>query len=61
MNTTGPQWHSEADDLTPATAAAFDADVPGVPVAPGGEFFPSIEVPPMVVHAAAGDLVTLEV
>ena len=60
MNPTVPQWQSEADDLTPATAAAFDADVPGVYVVPGGEFFPSIEAPPMVVHAAAGDLMDLE-
>jgi hypothetical protein len=60
MDPTDPQWHSEADDLRPATAAAFDADVPGVHVAPGGEFFPSAEVPPMVVYAAAGDRIDLE-
>ncbi|MBT2503626.1 hypothetical protein [Curtobacterium sp. ISL-83] len=55
MDQTDPQGHDEPSGLTPATAAAFDADVPGVAIAPGGEFLPDAEVPPAVVHAGGGD------
>lgn len=42
--------HDEPDTLSPATAAAFDADVPGVAVAPSGEFLPGAALPSTVVH-----------
>jgi hypothetical protein len=45
--------HPEPDGLTPATAAAFDADVPGALIAPGGgEYLPIDEIPPESVHEA---------
>ncbi|WP_181420052.1 hypothetical protein [Curtobacterium sp. MCPF17_003] len=42
--------HTEPEELTPATASAFDGAVPGVLVAPGGEFLPQSGTPSTVVH-----------
>jgi hypothetical protein len=42
--------HTDADKLTPATAEAIDASVPGTEGASSAEFLPDVNVPSDVVH-----------